>query len=177
MDERTEELHRQQEILNILKHRRDLYEKQRAILGDRTPPDVTIGIAGTERDIRIVEAKMRALQIDPKVLEVAGVEGLFLDVSEQIRGLTDSVALLGADLSAQNTRIDAIETKVNTIEALQAESAIWRAAQDEARPERQAELDKRLDKQDTRLRHIFWQVCGALALIGVIVGILLYVFR
>ncbi len=155
-EQRAAELRAHQEIKNILKHRLLLYQKQRAILGDRTPPDVDIGIAATEQEIRLVEAKMRALRIDPKVLEAVGPEGLFLEISAKIDNLVETTQV-------QNERLDTIEGRV-------AEGAAWRETETRARTEGQ-------QKKARRDRLILTTLLAILVIVLISGGILLYVNR
>lgn len=102
-------------LLNILTHRKRLYELQKARLGERTPPDVDIGLSGTDQEIRLVEAKLRRPKIGADVLEAVGTDGLFLDVSVRLGHLAESVRTLGE-------RVDIIEERT-------ADGAAWREAE------------------------------------------------
>lgn len=142
--ERDEEDVHLREMLNILEHRRRLYELQKVRLGERTTPDIDIGLAETMRDIRLVEAKRKALRVDPKVLEAVGSEGLFLEISSKI-----DTAL--SALRTSNERQDAMAERLDAIE-------LWQAQQQQQRVERQEELDRRLDNQDGALSAITGQL-------------------
>jgi ATP-dependent exoDNAse (exonuclease V) alpha subunit len=110
--QRAEELTHLKELHNILLHRKWLYELQKARTHPNTAPDVSIGLATTEQEIRVVESKMRRPRIGADVLESVGVDGLFLDVSERLDGLAATIKGFGQ--------------RVATIEITTAEGALWR---------------------------------------------------
>jgi DNA repair exonuclease SbcCD ATPase subunit len=124
----AEELTHLRGIHDILEQRRRLYETQKIRTHPNTPPNVGIELAGTEQEIRLVEAKMRRLRISPKVFDAVGVDGLFADISQRL----DQVS-------------KAIEGLAQHVEETQANDR-------EAREARQAEVDIRLEAQDATLQ-------------------------
>lgn len=154
--ERDAEASHLEELRNILRHRERLYVLQRAKTAPNTDPDVLIGLAETQQELRLVEAKRQALRISPEVLQAVGVEGLFLEISAKIDNLASSQQTL-------NERVDATAARVDVIEEATTAGAAWR----------DAETLLRLHGQRRR----FWIDAGMMATLLLIAGILLYVFR
>jgi hypothetical protein len=112
------------ELRNILEHRRRLYEKQKAQLEPHVPPDVALGLAATERELDMVEARLRLPEIGVEVQE-AVPDGAALTTEWRLRQLErDMRKILGGlveDIAAQRT-----------------ESMNWRTSQEQWRSNQDA---------------------------------------
>jgi hypothetical protein len=124
----AEEIAHLRGIHAILEQRRRLYETQKIRTHPNTPPNVGIELAGTEQEIRLVEAKMRRLRISPKVLDAVGIDGLFADISQRLDQVSKAIEGLAQQVDEQ------------------------KAADAQLREERQAEVDTTLEAHTTELR-------------------------
>ena len=86
-DERQADYQNLAERRNILIHRRRLLERQRDILGVETPASVLLQIVDTNREIEIIEGKIRYLDIDPRTVELAGDIGVWAALTTRIERL------------------------------------------------------------------------------------------
>lgn len=148
MDDETRHL---LELRNILEHRRRLYEQQIAKLEPNVPHDVRLGLAGTTRELDMVEAKLRLPPIGLDVQEAVGPDGPALTLELRMRQLErDMRKLLGG--------------LVEDIAAQREESAIWRETQEAWRAaidswRRTEDLARRLGQRRTLI------VVGGLGLV------------
>lgn len=130
MDDETRHL---LELRNILEHRRRLYEQQKAMLDPHVPPDVMLGLAVTERELDVVEAKLRLPEIGVDV-QAAVPDGAALTTEWRIRQIErDMRKLLGSlveDVAAQ--RSEALQWR-RSQEQWRAAQDAWRVEQDAAR--------------------------------------------
>jgi hypothetical protein len=126
-EERRAELTHLLEVRNIVLHRLWLYEKQEAVTRPNTPPNVLIEMAGTRKELRLLDAKIRRPHIDTDVLDAVGTDGLVLEVSDRVEELAIT-----------------FQAFIEHVEAMQ-------EADRQAREARQAEVDTRLEAQDTTL--------------------------
>ena len=130
MDDETRHL---LELHNILEHRRRLYEQQVATLEPNVPHDVRLGLAGTERELDMVEAKLRLPPIGVEV-QAAVPEGPALTLELRVRQIErDMRKLIGGlveDIAAQ--RADSAKWR-ETQEAWRAAIDSWRRTEDLAR--------------------------------------------
>ncbi len=154
--ERSEEQQHLLELRNILRHRKMLYELQKARTRPNTAPDVLIGLVETEQELRLVESKLRAPRISANVLEAVGTDGLFLDIARRFDELT----------AAFGTLI----TRVDTIEETTTAGALWREDATK-RMEQEAHDRKRGQRRNFQL------LVAAVVLVALVFGLLLYVFR
>jgi hypothetical protein len=173
-EERRAELTHLLEVRNIVLHRLWLYEKQEAVTRPNTPPNVLIEMAGTRKELRLLDAKIRRPHIDTDVLDAVGTDGLVLEVSDRVEELAIT-----------------FQAFIEHVEAMQ-------EADRQAREARQAEVDTRLEAQDTTLeahttelraqsdilttinRRARWRAALEIATAGLVVFVailLLYVFR
>lgn len=113
------------ELRNILEHRRRLYEQQIAKLEPNVPHDVRLGLAGTVRELEMVEAKLRLPPIGLDVQEAVGPEGPALTLELRMRQLErDMRKILGG--------------LVEDIAAQRGESSTWRESQEQWRSDQDA---------------------------------------
>jgi hypothetical protein len=133
-----------------------LYELQKAKTRPNTAPDVLIGLAETDQELRLVESKLRAPHISAKVLEAVGTDGLFLDIARRF----DELA------SAFSTLI----TRVDTIEETTTAGAVWRE-----------EATRRMEEEQRERKHgqrrNFRLLVATVLLVAFVAVLLLYVFR
>jgi hypothetical protein len=130
VDEQTadEELAHLLELRNITLHRLWLYEKQEARTRPNTPPNVLLEMAGTRKELRYLDAKIRQPRISTDVLDAVGTDGLVMEVSDRVESLAST-----------------FQAFIEHVEAMQANDR-------EAREARQAEVDIRLEAQDATLQ-------------------------
>ena len=130
MDDETRHL---LELRNILEHRRRLYEQQIATLEPNVPHDVRLGLAGTERELDMVEAKLRLPPIGVEV-QAAVPEGPTLTLELRMRQLErDMRRILGGlveDIAAQRSESSAWRTSQ---EQWRSNQDAWRGDQEAAR--------------------------------------------
>lgn len=166
-------------LLNILRHRKRLYELQIARTSPNTDPAVVIGLDGTEQEIRLVEAKLRRPKIGAEVLEAVGTDGLFLDLSVQIAALTDAQQTNNERTEATATQVEVLVQRVDVLDARTADGAAWREAETEKRRHGQRRTRRRdaliagaivvlaLERYDTM--DVSQVIFATLALIGIVV--------
>lgn len=97
-DERQEQLDHLIERRNILAHRYRLLERQRDQLGAETPASTHIQLDDTEREIELVEGKIRVLSLDPKVLAGVGEMGVWVALQLRVERLERDVRKMVGDI-------------------------------------------------------------------------------
>ena len=164
--ERAEETAHLRGLRDILEQRRRLYELQKTRTHPNTPPNVAIDLAATEQDIRLIEAKMRRLEISPKVFDAVGVDGLFADISQRLDQLAAAISGLAQHVddtqAADRTQREARQHEVDT-----------RLARQDATLETHSAILTTINTRGHTRQRIEWAI-----LVGVVltVGILFYVF-
>lgn len=102
-DDRQDELRHLVTRRNVLVHRRRLLERRRDMQGEDTPTYVLAELDTTAREIELVEAKIRLLDMDPGTLAAVGdtgvwaaltlrVERLERDVRKMFEGILEEIA-------------------------------------------------------------------------------------
>lgn len=86
-DDRQDELRHLVERRNVLVHRRRLLERRRDMQGEDTPTHVLAELDATAREIELVEAKIRLLDLDPRTLAAVGDNGIWAALSLRVERL------------------------------------------------------------------------------------------